>query len=1647
MNGQMKSSPESQLQMAISILLESIADKSQIVIETVNSSIRKLAEKHPNQVLNSCCHFCERTPKPTNEHLSAILSIMEKICIEHIVAIDGDTILLMIDFSLRTMIENQNYEPIVQMPASNVLVALGRKHHIQVMESLLGKLEVGVIPHYMIPHTLGALANANAFGVIPYLKNILAIMLPLLGGVKFDPLKQAFSYALGSFCEALVEYTSNIDQVPDNTITIENFQVEIGMAYDILFSSWLQTREPKVAASVLNALSAIFLVLSVEKVTQHTPRIIHTLLNLYKRQVDAYNITKCLGAIIQKAARVNGTLLEPLLSNILQVLSDLVCVSPDYAQPDLLRNHSEVLRCYECFALHFTDNTVDQLIMQLKNNNEKERIKAILVITHLTSYSTEHAIQRRFKDIVRHLSEMLNDPNIRVKKAMMKIIVAFACKGVLLNKEINPDGPEKYMEFLLKLCCKPANLKNNEIDGGELFDIQKSADNTLCMLSTSVPELESTLWSLLMQCFLGPSYDDAVVVLLRCLTHLASRKTTTEVCEGAFVRCVTLLAMPLPGFRGTFLLNFLKNIRPCDVERYKSVWDLKIPQLVKYLEQNYDNFNHLEWQDLVFDFLSILLESIKDQKFNETLILTARKQLEMYNNNRYMSSGADPSVKQTEKHFLLKCLAMILCHSQEKEIILQTLDDILVNAKLTDYSELNACAEAVGICSRVHLQYVLDKLSLIRKDVLLKKSSKFFSFLKDQKHELGIERIRYVIVSSYAEICNEASTDKLLKVIESEILDFVVNELTNAKDFSIRKVCLRAIGSVGDAMHPNRNSLHIRMLDRDKVLHLVASQVHLHSGPEYIELFPVILPVITSLVRLPLPLESDQRLKLLKLCFDNVYNASAIYCKINSDNDNYYGDLKLVPFVTSSFTKLNQLVQELLMQTLSPATLDEIVTLLEPWLRRRKAEQRLPAVETLRLVLQTYLDNMKFAYDCPTTFGQTGSLLAKIVPRCTDPNKNIRKVATECLCLVLCIASRYEGHMRDHDKQLSNSMQHIQQQIDSDDPKLLYNLTSDLAHIICVNLPHFQLIHLVDGLIDALLDCEASSSNGSSVVLNMTLKSKGSELQGHVNTILDKLIIQLGKIQCARTRSSTLRSILNFATHHSKAVCQILLNQPLPFDGSICDCWAVLSTDQTLVLDLFDNLKKVIKQTALYEEQGNGEIKIATLQPLQAVCAFHELLKNTQLKDICKQHFPEIFAIFLVTLASYIGTSAPAIKFNSDKKEKYGFVLNREAFKLKPAKIALETLKSFLICCAYTQTAGCLTNLINVEANEELSAFLETMSCLVEDVCVENPESLSWLVACLGPYIRAELEPQRVAVVAFFAYLLKQKANHQTVLAENLLEMVLDVQMDSSCLVRKIALQALGFAAEALNTDLVSRHCSPILSVLMNSLDYNSIGNESDVILEGMLSFSKLLTTLEGRKFGTCQVTAAVRIKPLLDQEDVSLRRASFRLLGDLAASLGPEANVEAFKEQVQGNFITLILHLCDPDVNVIKTCKYTLRKVAIYLDSPKVNSMVQEHLIDEANLHYVDFIKDLVKLMAEEMQDLFNLFVMTSLSYLKSPWVPIRSSAALMVGLLFSQLSAENKQRISVDTVCDKLMRLVNDEHEEVRMRAVQAIAYLFID
>lgn len=85
------------------------------------------------------------------------------------------------------------------------------------MENLLNELDTGVMPHYMIPRTLGAMANANVNGVVPYLKDIFNNILPLLGGLRNDALKESFSF--GKLKQTLISFT-NVSHLISFTISL-----------------------------------------------------------------------------------------------------------------------------------------------------------------------------------------------------------------------------------------------------------------------------------------------------------------------------------------------------------------------------------------------------------------------------------------------------------------------------------------------------------------------------------------------------------------------------------------------------------------------------------------------------------------------------------------------------------------------------------------------------------------------------------------------------------------------------------------------------------------------------------------------------------------------------------------------------------------------------------------------------------------------------------------------------------------------------------------------------------------------------------------------------------------------------------------------------------------------------------------------------------------------------------------------------------------------------------------------------------------------------------------------------------------------------------------------------------------------------------
>ena len=77
-----------------------------------------------------------------------------------------------------------------------ILVAIGRYNCNIVMENLMLHLEPGSVTHFMILHCMGTLATVNVNDIIVYVKPSLNIIIPTLGMIKHDHVKQAYAFGM-----------------------------------------------------------------------------------------------------------------------------------------------------------------------------------------------------------------------------------------------------------------------------------------------------------------------------------------------------------------------------------------------------------------------------------------------------------------------------------------------------------------------------------------------------------------------------------------------------------------------------------------------------------------------------------------------------------------------------------------------------------------------------------------------------------------------------------------------------------------------------------------------------------------------------------------------------------------------------------------------------------------------------------------------------------------------------------------------------------------------------------------------------------------------------------------------------------------------------------------------------------------------------------------------------------------------------------------------------------------------------------------------------------------------------------------------------------------------------------------------------------
>lgn len=95
-----------------------------------------------------------------------------------------------------------------------------------------------------------------------------------------------------------------------------------------------------------------------------------------------------------------------------------------------------------------------------------------------------------------------------------------------------------------------------------------------------------------------------------------------------------------------------------------------------------------------------------------------------------------------------------------------------------------------------------------------------------------------------------------------------------------------------------------------------------------------------------------------------------------------------------------------------------------------------------------------------------------------------------------------------------------------------------------------------------------------------------------------------------------------------------------------------------------------------------------------------------------------------------------------------------------------------------------------------------------------------------------------------------------------------------------------------------------------------------------MRGLSRTLQTLPIHRVESFHISLSIRIRPFFENSSLEIRESAILLFGDLCESrvanmtsgdVSPTGSLEALKEQLFANLISLMLHLSESDRNIIR--------------------------------------------------------------------------------------------------------------------------------
>lgn len=1623
------------------ILLDSVTDKDPLVQEQVCSALCALGESQPEETLNACEEHLRQHEKLAHPYRTMILRAMETIVSNHISELDKDMVRTIILLASSEMTKAKDLVSDWQQAASSVLVAVGKRFVGMVMEEMLGKFQPGVLPHYFVVQTLANLSVFNVFGMVPFLTSVLSTMLPMLGMAKHDSMRVVFCCALQRFSESTLEYLANLDQAPDPTVRKDTFASDISSAYDTLFHHWLQSREAKLRLAVVEALGPMSHLLPSEKLEEQLPKLLPGILALYKKHAETSHVSKSLGQILEAAVSVGSRTLEVQLDSLLAALHAQICVPVETTSPLVTSNQKEVLRCFTVLACCSPERLLAFLLPKLDTSNERTRVGTLQVLRHIiNSAAAQMEVKKPF--ILSSMRLPLLDTNSKVKRAVVQVISAMAHHGYL-----EQPGGEAMLEYIVQQCALPPDAQHQKPSGEEELPADSVRDisvSTLYLVSTTVDRMSEVLWPHLLQFLIPVRFTGALTPLCRSLVHLAQKRqeaaadapliqydcnVTLPSPYAIATRLLTVSSSPyLGGSRGAAslcLLNVLhRDIHPLLGQR----WATTIPLLLEYLEEHTEKtLPQKEWEEKLLVFLRDSLAVVSDNTWICQLSLEMCKQLPCYN-----------GIPQ-EKNFLYKCVGTTLGAASSKDVVRKLLQELLETARYQEEAEREGLACCFGICAISHLDDTLAQLEdFVRSDVF-RKSIGIFNIFKDRSDN-DIDKVKGTLILCYGHVAAQAPRELLLARVESDILrnmfqcfsTKVLGIKVETKDLGLQLCLVQSVCMVSQAICSSAQASSFHFTRKAE---LVAQMMDfIKAEPPDTLRTPIrkkAMLACTHLSSLEPELEEQVQSDMIHSCLHSVM-------AVLPEPEGEDGPQEFLYLDTMH--ALEDLLRSILRRNMTPQGLQLMVEHLSPWIKSPQGYERVRALSLSACLLQFFLEHLHISALVP--FHNLGLLVGLFSPRCADLWPATRQEAVSCVYSLLYLQLGYEGFSRDYRDDVAERLLTLKDGLVHPDPAILFHTCHSIAQIIAKRLPPDQLINLLLTLFESLGDPEKNCSRAATVMINCLLKERGSMLLEKVPEIMSVLRSKLQESRDGHVLQSAQHSVYVLASQHCVAVVTSLLGSPLPFDSHTCSLWRALAVEPSLSAQVLGLLLEKMNRDVPFKESrafllSSTPDRVATLLPLSATCALHEVMSAPASGPAVTELYPQLFAGLLLRVSCTVGVQLPR---NLQAKERRASSSALASRTLDPCRTAVDALQAVLLRGGSED----VVQRVELEGGWELlstpTGHEDGVARLASAMAkFAGPRLPLVMKALLGAH--SVYEAQRVTSTAFLAELLTSNVVNDLMLLESLLDNLAARQKDPCASVRRLVLRGLANLASG-SPDKVRSHGPQLLTAMISGLD-DGDDPHSLVALEAMAGLAKLLSLVEPEDLRTVLLHTAIRIRPFFDSEKMEFRSVSIRLFGHLNKACHGACE-EVFLDQVVGGLVPLLLHLKDPQPSVAAACRFALHMCAPNLECEELAAVFQKHLQDGRGLHFGEFLNAACKHLMCDFPDLLGRLVSTSLFYFKSSWEDVRVAAPMLTGFLVLHVEPQQQAQVDLEQLIAALQLLLKDPAPKVRVKAAETLGRL---